>query len=80
MTVLPVVVTEAMKLPHQPTPKDVVAFLRALIVLLPVIATVLILAGIAIRGLLAGAIGTAYNAVAAQPAEAAAPAEGATSA
>ena len=86
MTILPVVFLEAMKLPHEPGPKEVLAFLHGLIPLLPVVFTILILWGIAVRGLLMGAIGSAYNAVtaepavAAEPAEAAAPAEGTTSA
>jgi hypothetical protein len=86
MSILPVVVSGAMRLPRQPEAKDILDFLRGLLPLLPIIATILILQGIAVRGLLAGAIGTAYNAVTAQPAPAAAPApavppaEGATSA
>ncbi|MGA7675431.1 MAG: glycerophosphoryl diester phosphodiesterase membrane domain-containing protein [Rhizomicrobium sp.] len=69
MTILPVVVTEAMKLPHKPEAKEIIAFLRSLLPLLPVVATVAILWGIALRGLMAGAIGSAYNAVTAKPAE-----------
>jgi membrane-anchored glycerophosphoryl diester phosphodiesterase (GDPDase) len=87
MTILPVVVMEAMKLPHKPEAKEVLVFLRSLEPLLPVILTILILWGIAVRGLMMGAIGSAYNAVtakppaeAAAPAEAVAPAEEATSA
>jgi hypothetical protein len=86
MTVLPVVVMEAMKLKHEPGLKDILAFLHGLIPLLPVVITILLLQGIAVRGLLMGAIGSAYNAVTAKPADAdapvqpAAPAEGATSA
>ncbi len=80
MTILPVVFMEAMKLPHEPEPKEVIAFLQGLLPLLPVIFTILILWGIAVRGLVMGAIGSAYNAVTAEPAEAVAPAEGATSA
>lgn len=80
MTILPVVSMEAMKLPHHPEPKEVITFLQGLVPLLPVIFTILILWGIAVRGLLMGAIGSAYNAVTAEPAEAVAPAEGTTSA
>ena len=80
MTILPVVFMEAVKLPHEPALKDVMGFLRGLLPLLPVIFTILILWGIAVRGLMVGAIGAAYNAVTAQPAEAVAPAEEATSA
>jgi hypothetical protein len=76
MTILPVVFMAAMKLPHEPGPKDVIAFLQGLLPLLPVIFTILILWGIAVRGLVMGAIGSAYNAVTAEPAEAVAPAEG----
>ena len=48
--------------------------------LAPVVFTILILWGIAVRGLVMGAIGSAYNSVTAEPAEAAAPAEVAASA
>ena len=93
LTILPVVVMEAMKLPHKPGAKEVLVFLRSLAPLAPVIFRILILWGIAARGLLIGAIGSAYNALTAQPpaeadapteaaapAEAVAPAEEATSA
>jgi hypothetical protein len=85
-TVLPVVFMEIMKMKHEPGPKEVFAFLHGLVPLLPVVLTILILWGIAVRGLLMGAMGAAYNAVTAKPAEAAkpaevvAPAEGTTSA
>jgi hypothetical protein len=75
MTILPVVISGAMRLPHQPSAGEILDFLRGLLPLLPIIATILILQGIAVRGLLAGAIGSAYNAVTAPPAEAATPAE-----
>ena len=75
MTILPVVISGAMRLPHQPSAREILDFLRGLLPLLPIIATILILQGIAVRGLLAGAIGSAYNAVTAPPAEAATPAE-----
>ena len=80
LTILPVVVMEAMKLPHKPGAKEVLVFLRSLVPLAPVIFTILILWGIAARGLLIGAIGSAYNALTARPEESAAPAEEATSA
>ena len=78
MTILPVVISGIMRLPHEPSAKNILDFLRGLLPLLPIIATIAILQGIAVRGLLAGAIGSAYNAVTAQPADAAAPAEEAT--
>jgi hypothetical protein len=76
MTILPVIFMEAMKLPHDPGSKEIIAFLQGLTPLLPVVLTILILWGIAVRGLVMGAIGSAYNAVTAKPAEAVAPAEG----
>ncbi|MGC9954176.1 MAG: hypothetical protein ABSD21_07850 [Rhizomicrobium sp.] len=76
MTVMPVIMVEAMKLPHDMGPEDIGHFLHALLPLLPVFIAIVLVERIAILGLLCGAIGTAYNAVTASDA----PAEGATSA
>ena len=78
MSILPVVISQAIRLPHDPTAKDILDFLRGMVPLLPLIAVVLVAQSIALRGLLAGAIGTAYKAVTAEPA--AAQSEGAASA
>ncbi len=79
MTILPVAITEAMKLPKHPVETDILAFMHHMIPLLPAVATILVLQSIAMRGLMTGAIGSAYKAVTAGRAEAAAPAEGAAS-
>ncbi|MDE2265334.1 MAG: glycerophosphoryl diester phosphodiesterase membrane domain-containing protein [Alphaproteobacteria bacterium] len=68
ITVLPVVVAEAMKLPHDPQLSDVLAFVRGLIPLLWVVVPTVIIMRIASLSLLAGAAGTAYNAVTASAA------------
>ena len=68
MSILPVVISQAIRLPHDPTAKDILDFLRGLVPLLPLVAVVLIAQSIALRGLLAGAVGTAYKAITAEPA------------
>jgi hypothetical protein len=78
MSILPVVISQALRLPHHPSANDILAFLRGLLPLLPLVAAILIAQSIAVRGLLAGAIGSAYKAVTAEPT--AAPSEGAASA
>lgn len=75
MSILPVVISQAMRLPHDPTAQDILDFVRGLLPVLPLVAVILIAQSIALRGLLAGAIGTAYKAVTAEP-----PPEGAASA
>ncbi|HEY0281901.1 MAG TPA: hypothetical protein VGC27_04680, partial [Rhizomicrobium sp.] len=80
MTILPVIFMEAMKLKQEPGPEEIFGFLHSLIPLLPVILTITILASIATRGAMMGAIGSAYNAITAPPPDAAKPAEGAAAA
>jgi hypothetical protein len=69
LTVMPLVIAEALKLPHHPEAKDVFAFLHGLMPLLPVVVAISIVYGIAVRGLMVGAIASAYNAVTAAPKE-----------
>ena len=76
ISVLPVVVAEAMKMPHDPQLADAFAFLRTLIPLLWVVVPTIIVARLVGLSLLAGAAGTAYNAITA-PAAGAAPSSGA---
>lgn len=58
------IVTEAKKMPDHPAPKDVLVLLHSLLPLLPVVVGIAIVYGIAVRGLMIGAIANAYNAVA----------------
>jgi hypothetical protein len=69
LTVMPLVIAEALKLPHHPEAKDAIAFLHGLMPLLPVVVAISIVYGIAVRGLMVGAIASAYNAVTAAPKE-----------
>ena len=63
MTVMPVFISEAMRMPDKPAPADFVVLLQALLPLLPVILGLSLLQKLATMGLMAGAIGTAYNAL-----------------
>lgn len=71
MTILPFVLSVAMKLPHPETPGEVPAHLMAVFhaiwPILPTIAIISVVQRIAAWGLLAGAMGNAYNAVTASP-------------
>lgn len=62
-TVLPIILSQASQLPRHPTPEDVQPLIRVVINALPVMLPVVFVAGIAVRAFMAGAIGTAYNAV-----------------
>lgn len=71
VTILPIVASSMTHLMHtdKPTPADLAAFLRVLPPLIPVFVVVGVLQRIAMSGLLAGAIGTAYNALVPKPEE-----------
>jgi hypothetical protein len=58
-------------MPRQPTPEEVRPLVWALLGGLPIILPAAIIAGIAVRGYMAGAIGTAYKAVTAAKQESA---------
>ncbi len=60
LTVLPVVMTEAIK-QHPQGPAEAMAFLKSLWPLLPTVLAIYVLLGIALAGLMTGAIGTAYK-------------------
>jgi hypothetical protein len=70
-TVLPVVFSGVLQLPPKPTPEQLRPLLSAILRFVPVILPVGIAAGIAVRGYMAGAIGTAYKAVTAAKQESA---------
>jgi hypothetical protein len=63
ITILPIVISIVFRLPPHPTPHDLAPLFQAILHSLWVLLPVLILAGIAMRALVAGAAGTAYNAV-----------------
>jgi hypothetical protein len=63
LTVTPAIVSVAATLPHHGGPAHLTAVLRAMIPVLPAIVIISLLERFAILGLMAGAIGTAYNAV-----------------
>ncbi|MBU6298409.1 MAG: hypothetical protein KGJ79_04325 [Alphaproteobacteria bacterium] len=71
ITILPVVVAEVTKMPQEPQLSDAIGFVRSLLPLLWVAVPTIIVARIASLSLLAGAVGTAYNAVTASAAGAA---------
>jgi hypothetical protein len=62
-TILPVILSELAKLPRHPEAEQVMTLARSVIHQLPVVIPVLFLCGIVFRAVMAGAIGTAYNAV-----------------
>lgn len=62
-TVLPVVISAISHLPTHPTPEQVRPLLWTALRLLPIVLPVGIVASIAVRGYLAGAMGAAYKAV-----------------
>lgn len=62
-TILPIILSEASRLPRHPTREDVDPLIRAVVHAVPIVVPVMIAAGIAIRAFMAGAIGTAYKAV-----------------
>jgi len=68
-TILPIVMSEASRLPHHPTPDELKPLFHALLTALPIVLPVALIGGIAIRALMAGAMGTAYNAITEKPAE-----------
>jgi len=63
VTMMPILVSEAMRLPDHPDPAEVMAFFQALLPLVPIGLAVAVLQQIATVGLVAGAVGTAYKAV-----------------
>ena len=69
MTLMPVLVSEAMRMPDNPGPAEMSAFFRALLPLAPVFLIVILVQKVATMGLMAGAIGTAYKAVTPAPEE-----------
>lgn len=62
-SVLPVVMAHIGQIPRHPTIDQVRPLIRAIVQMLPVILSVAVVAGIAVRAFLAGAIGSAYKAV-----------------
>lgn len=62
-TILPVLMAELLRLPHHPTPEEIKPLLQSVWHMLPVVFPVMLLAGIVFRAVMAGAAGTAYNAV-----------------
>ncbi len=62
-TVVPAVWAEVSHLPHNPTPAQIRPIIWSALRFAPVVLPVFIAAGIAVRGYMAGAIGTAYKAV-----------------
>ena len=67
MTVMPAFIAEALKLPNNPQPEQVFAMLRTVLSVMPTIIAIVIVQRIVTMGLMAGAMGTAYNAVTAAP-------------
>ncbi len=63
MTILPAVLTQALSMPPHPQPDQIIAFVRSLLPLFPVMLAIMLVERIAMMGLLTGAIGKAYNAV-----------------
>ena len=64
MTVMPILASEFMRFSDKPTAADLSAFFHALPPLIPVLLAIGVLQRIANMGLMAGAIGSAYNALA----------------
>jgi hypothetical protein len=62
-TILPILLSELTKLPQHPNMQDIKPLLQAVAHAMPVMIPVLFLSGIVFRAVMAGAIGTAYNAV-----------------
>jgi hypothetical protein len=62
-TVFPIIFAILPKMPNNPTPDDMRPLFEALWRIVPIILPIGIAAGIAVRGYMAGAIGTAYKAV-----------------
>ena len=63
MTIMPILASEFMRLADKPTAPDLSAFFHALPPLIPVFLAIGLLQRIANMGLMAGAIGSAYNAL-----------------
>ena len=63
MTILPTVMAEMTKLHAKPEAKEVLVFLHQLLPLLPAVIGIAVIYGIAVRGLVVGAIANAYKGV-----------------
>ena len=63
MTIMPILASEIMRLQGKPTAADLAAFFHALPPLIPVLLAIGVLQRIVTMGLMAGAMGSAYNAV-----------------
>jgi len=69
IAIMPVLGNQLMRFQDAPTPAEMGAFFRALLPLIPVFLGVSVLQRIAINALMAGAIGSAYNALNPKPEE-----------
>jgi hypothetical protein len=63
MTIMPILASEIMRFQDKPTAADLTAFFHALPPLIPVLLAIGVLQRIVTMGLMAGAMGSAYNAV-----------------
>ena len=79
MTIMPAFMSAVLATPHDPRPEHVAAIFRAMLSVMPAILAIGIIQRIITMGLMAGAMGTAYNAVTEAPEAPEAPAEGVAS-
>jgi hypothetical protein len=63
MTMMPIIASELMRFEDKPTASEVAGLFRAMLPLLPIFVAIQVLQHVASMGLMAGAMGTAYNAL-----------------